>query len=948
MNVLFLVAAAVGLVVQAAHCPSGCSCRDTDVLTCTGPAPDLPPNTGSLSIRPASDSSKPLDLQPVLDTLRQASLTKLIRLDLANCSIHTLVNISFNALDTLRSLDLSHNVITQLPADTDTPETFNLTALLVLDLSNNFIQEIYGSPFRTLHSLHLLNLSANAIDKILVEAFYGLALLQNLDISANNLTQLPDGVFASLVSLQHLNLSGNKLRTLADGCFGSLLRLQQLDVSWNQLCHVAPSTLQSLPSLSRLLLADNPNLGDGSKEAALLVGTGRRLQTVDASRTGLKHVPATLTHSVRTLRLAGNTIRVVRCGDLDSYPLLQLLDLTTNELEEIEEDALGRLELLTVLYLTDNKLRAIPRSLPDRLEILHLEFNHIEQIVSGDLLGMPKLEVLLLNDNAIKVVQEGAFSQVTSLVTLDLSRNPISILPGDTLAGPARLQMLRLSELTVDPPAEDMAFPVPAPEHLVRLDLSGSAGLARQLLADTAALAAFRELQELNLANTDLINIRSDLLHYLPQMHDFHLTGNRLNCSGLLWLALWMRRQDQPEYRRVTCVYPAELYGTLVVDLQDTDVQEITSTTLMTSTTTTTTTTNIEFKTESTEQMEKDTTLIEVTTTIYPGWSKVNTFNNINLEEQVNRSTVRGLQNMVKSLVEKKEKVKEEYVNVSDRRMVENTGRAGDEHRSSTVAVGDQLHLFPIATTEIGWRGSPIDKTEAEPVTDGHIDEINPSDNRVATEPSNYKSNALPRGHNTMQTEAESVPIPVTVTAISRDEWTTSKVPARDALRDVRQYANEAENLFGNRARDNVTKSAEILSNVFMGQVPVAAAAASRQLVHTPAESVIEAAPAKSAVAPAAMVNVDTDVNVDVAGTVGVTSMYAAGANTGHNHWGSGVRPSPALFALLAAALGAGAALCSLISHVRRRRRRGSVNLNGYDRHQDIEVNTLGSMHELW
>lgn len=868
MNVV-LVVAALGLAVQAAHCPDGCSCRES-VLSCSGPPAELLPGTTVvLSIHAAET---PLDLLPLLEALRDAELPNLFQLDLANCSIDSLANSSFNSLAHLRTLDLSHNYIGELPQDADSVYG-NLTALRTLDLSGNLIRSVCGYPFRTLSALRLLNLSANAIEVISVDGLRGPELLQSLDLSANNLTELPDRVFVPLVSLQHLNLSGNKLRTLADGCFGSLLRLQQLDVSWNQLNHVAPSTLQALPSLSRLLLADNPDLGGSVKEAALLVGTGRRLQTVDASRTGLKHVPATLTHSVRTLRLAGNVISAVRCGDLDSYPLLQLLDLTANKLNEIEEDALGRLEMLTVLYLTNNKLRAIPRSLPDRLEILHLEFNRIEQIVSGDLLGLPKLEVLLLNDNVIKVVQEGAFSQVSSLITLDLSNNPISILPGDTLAGPAQLQMLRLSELTVDPPAEDMAFPIPAPEHLVRLDLSGSSGLARQLLADTAALAAFRELQELNLANADLINIRSDLLHYLPQMHEFHLTGNRLNCTGLLWLALWMRRQDMLEYRQVTCFYPPELYGTLVVDLQDIDVQEITSSTTFRTTT-------VEYK-SNTMQNDSETS-----------WIGENAFNNITLEEQVNRSAVRGLQNTVKSLMAKVEKVE----HVSDPRLAEGSKTsavpgARDAHRSTAASVPIATGL--VTATEMG---PSTDTTEAAPVSDGHIDEINPSDNRVATEPSNYATST----HATFP-----------AASVSGDDRTTDASPTATLSYNKRvphhDYANQPDNFFPN-------KTTEILPQT------ITAAQMARR---TQEENVIIAPPEK------------------------VTSMYSSGITTSHT-W-LGVRPTPALFALLAAALGAGAALCSLVSHVRRRRRRtGGLDSGGYGRYQDIEVNSLTSAYELW
>lgn len=986
MSVLLLLTA-VGLAVQAAHCPGECSCREptshdtTSSLACTGPVLDLPPETGSLTIRTEAS----LDLPAILSTLQDTTLPRLIQLNLAECSIDSLVNITFSVLANLQTLDLSLNHITDLPDD---PELFNLTRLRDLDLSHNLIHTIYGSPFRTLRALRLLNLSGNAIDTISVDAFRGPAALQSLDLSMNNMTALPARVFVPLVGLQHLNLSGNRLEALADGCFGSLLRLQQLDVSWNRLTHVAPGTLQALPSLSRLLLAGNPNLGGGIKEAALLVGTGRRLQTVDASRTGLKHVPATLTHSVRTLRLAGNSIRTIRCGDLDSYPLLQLLDLTTNVLSEIEEDALGRLEVLAVLYLTDNKLQAMPRSLPDGLEILHLEFNKIEQIVSGDLLGLPKLEVLLLNDNAIKVVQEGAFSQVTSLVTLDLSRNPISILPADTLAGPTRLQMLRLADLTVDPPAEDMTFPVPSPEHLVRLDLSGSVGLARQLLADSAALVAFRELQELNLANTDLTNLRSDLLHYLPQMHDFHLIGNRLNCTGLLWLALWMRRQDEPEYRKVSCASPPELYGTLVVDLQDTDVQDVVSTMTVTTRTstftstpsTTTSTTTVESTTATTtmntitERTATQSTIITEGTSVsaaavteFANSQDENTFNNITVNEQADRSTVQGLQNTVKS------SVVEEKTTTGQGMLAETTDGVGGGWHSSSIsstetttttdasgsvfvteaghrsgvadAAADRVHLFPIALGTGSW----TDETGATPpVTDGHIYEINPSDNRVASEPSNYKTNAPPPpsaaaavvasvGSEDTSGATAATEIPggdgaarTSATAASRD--------SERAAESLSRYANQPDNFFRNRAHDNVTGETP-RSNVFMG--PNSSQHHYERQQQQQQQEKIIAGPAGE--------HERLEDEENIAGTAGEMSMYSSGRHTDATSMGpGGLSMHPGMLVLLGAVLGAGIVLSTLVSHVRRRRKRGAMDAAGYNRHQDIEVNSLASMHELW
>lgn len=523
---------------------------------------DLPDTLQEISLEDAI-----IDPQWFLDELEEISAMSypaLTRLDFRNCSFNS-SGFSFTALQ-LSYLSLRDNNLSSIPV-------FNLTNLDTLDLSGNNIKVFDFAPYRTLVNLQTLNLSANGAYSVKDVHFKGLENLKCLDLSNNNIDTLSDKVLLPLYNLQYLNLSNNHLEILNEACFSSLLHLQQLDVSWNRLAKVIPGYLE-LPSLARLLLAGNPKLGN-TRKPTLLVGTGRRLQTVDASRTGLKQVPAALTHSIRTLRLAGNSIRMVSCGDLDSYPLLQILDFTSNELKQIDDDALGRLDSLTVLYLTDNRLGAIPRSLPEKLKVLHLEKNRIRNIQSTDLQNLNQLETLILYDNKIKTIEENSFNYLSSVVSLDLSRNPIDILPPGMLTTSSKLEILKLSGIpALAQGIEEAVFPLISTEYLIDLDLSKSPGLAHQFLADTAALMAARELQELNIAYTGLEYVRSDLLHYLPQLRWLHLQGNPLNCTDLYWLGVWMRKQDTEEYEKVTCASPAEFWSIPLVDLQETQIDD--------------------------------------------------------------------------------------------------------------------------------------------------------------------------------------------------------------------------------------------------------------------------------------------------------------------------------------------------------------------------------------
>ncbi|XP_060524294.1 protein artichoke-like [Cylas formicarius] len=461
---------------------------------------------------------------------------------------------------TVTQIKMLQSNLTQIP---------NLPAnksILSLDFSLNQISTV--SQIKVARTLELLNLSANFICQIELNAFGELQNLKYLDLSRNKLTQLETGVLAPTRSLQFLNISHNSIEVLKEESFGTLALLEQLDVSWNKLAQVIPGSLQ-LPSLARLLLKGNPRLG---KSHGVLVGTSRKLQTVDVSETGLRQVPSALTHSIKTLRIAGNSIEVISCGDMDPYPLLQLLDLSSNTLRSIEDDALGRLEFLSLLYISDNNIIEIPKSLPEGLVALYLDCNSVDKISSDDLEGLKQLEVLLLGDNNIRYIEAGAFKHLTSLVTLDLSRNPIRSLYPGSLSGPPALQVLKLSSIDIISSAKDVSFPLPSTEHLINLDLSKSPGLAKQLLADTAALAASRELQELDVSATNLANIRSDLLDFLPQLRLIHIKDNRLNCTDLRWLARWLRRHAYNEYRDVVCANPLHLRGVRLIDLQYVEV----------------------------------------------------------------------------------------------------------------------------------------------------------------------------------------------------------------------------------------------------------------------------------------------------------------------------------------------------------------------------------------
>lgn len=138
--------------------------------------------------------------------------------------------------------------------------------------------------------------------------------------------------------------------------------------------------------------------------------------------------------------------QIIRCGDLDSYPLLHELILSSNSLYSIEDDAIGRLEILKVLYLDHNLLKNLPISLPGNLLKLYLNNNlltdinvrQLEQLYNLELLDLsgnqlsyiaalplPKLQVLNLRSTSLLSLSQSLVRTSPILRDLYLENNPI-------------------------------------------------------------------------------------------------------------------------------------------------------------------------------------------------------------------------------------------------------------------------------------------------------------------------------------------------------------------------------------------------------------------------------------------------------------------------------------------------------------------------------------------
>ncbi|EEB11283.1 leucine-rich transmembrane protein, putative [Pediculus humanus corporis] len=432
-------------------------------------------------------------------------------------------------------------------------------------------------------NVKILILSNNSLEHIPENTFDQFQHLEILNLSNNLIKIIDNDTFNPLNNLLELDVHSNKLASLNEIIFKNLTKLIYLDVSENFISNVAPSTFQYLTNLNILNLARNP-LSEKQESVMPLLGTGKRLQIVDMSKTGIKQIPGTLERSVRILNVMGNHLLSIRCGDLDSYFLLSYLNLKNNKISYIEDDALGRLEFLNHLQISDNNLFQIPKSLPNNLEILNLSYNNIQNVSGSDFLNLSRLKQLFLSYNQISYIEENSFNNLVNLNTLDLSHNPMLTLPN--INGKMKLKILNLSYLTNIPErftTRYKQFPIQSPENVKRLNLASSPALTSIFLQDTKTLQLFIKLQELDVRFSNLTIMRKDIFGLLPKLKIFKVEGNPWHCGReILILSKWLKihvienlnYDQEDDINTAHCSTPVSLYKTALIDLKETDFDD--------------------------------------------------------------------------------------------------------------------------------------------------------------------------------------------------------------------------------------------------------------------------------------------------------------------------------------------------------------------------------------
>ena len=313
-----------------------------------------------------------MDDEELLETIEQARLAKVTRLDLSNKGL-TSVPREIAQLTNLQYLSLYGNQLTSVP-----PEIAQLTNLQTLYLYWNRLTSV-PPEIGELANLQTLDLEGNQLTSAPPEIAQ-LTNLQTLGLGSNQLTSVPPEV-AELTSLRSLVLGSNQLTSVPPEIAG-LSNLQNLELSSNRLASVPPE-IAGLSNLQSL------NLG------------GNQLTPVPPEIARLT--------SLQSLLLWGNQLTSVP-PEIAQLTNLRSLYLNTNQLTSVPPE-IARLSSLETLWLQNNQLTSVP---PE-----------IEQLSN--------LRTLRLNDNQLTSLPR-EMAGLTNLQELDLDGNPLMSPPPEVVA----------------------------------------------------------------------------------------------------------------------------------------------------------------------------------------------------------------------------------------------------------------------------------------------------------------------------------------------------------------------------------------------------------------------------------------------------------------------------------------------------------------------------------
>ncbi|XP_055301687.1 protein artichoke-like [Sitodiplosis mosellana] len=231
----------------------------------------------------------------------------------------------------------------------------SMTKIEFLDISRNNLERVGNISFLE-HAKNLihLNVAENDLECTPELIQYVSSSVLTLRLNGNYVGKLNIGTFDKLTNLQYLYLANTSLSLDNAKPFESLKQLQTLDISHNNLENANFTSLSSSLENLRTFQAIDCKIGNAS-QLMKLFEKSPFLSKLDLSGNFLSELNATAFEELQYLNLSNTNLSKVDFGILEHKPKLELLDLSFNQLENV--NFVSVLSYLDSLRLGRNHLK---------------------------------------------------------------------------------------------------------------------------------------------------------------------------------------------------------------------------------------------------------------------------------------------------------------------------------------------------------------------------------------------------------------------------------------------------------------------------------------------------------------------------------------------------------------------------------------------------------------
>ncbi|TNN87530.1 PH domain leucine-rich repeat-containing protein phosphatase 2 [Liparis tanakae] len=285
-----------------------------------------------------------------------AKMSHLKNIDLRLNRLHWMSSESLEAVSQVTQLDLRDNCLDSL----DLSSVCNLETLHcqrnqlgTLTLSGSALRMLHASSNR-LSTVNVYPVPNQLTDMDLSQLLNSLSLrkllagnnclqrvpdlldhipLEALDLQHNKLAELPESLFFKALNLKYLNLSANALESIPSSpSEESLSTLQELYLTANNLNENCGALLVGHQNLRVLHIAYNQLLSFPASKLSKL----ELLEELNLSGNKLKAIPSTVSSCKRLHTLIAHSNHITVFPEILNLPEIKLVDLSCNELTEIQ------------------------------------------------------------------------------------------------------------------------------------------------------------------------------------------------------------------------------------------------------------------------------------------------------------------------------------------------------------------------------------------------------------------------------------------------------------------------------------------------------------------------------------------------------------------------------------------------------------------------------------